>query len=282
MEIYDVPRHTSCSCYDKKEEPQAEILKIESMETGERSFFYNEFIFVLEGSVILTLRDNPGGKLRKGEFAFMPAGDQMQYRAVKKSKLLIMRLFDSIQFCYGFSIEQLHNRMNEMGKPEKLVPLTINTRLKHFAQGIVNAWEDGLRCKIYFRAEISRLLALLLAYYSKEELYNFFYPILSPDTAFSEYVRKNWLTHRTVNELARTMNITTQQFSRRFNHVFGEKPREWMQKEKARLIYEEICIGNKPLKEIADKYGFTDQANFNRFCKTFYETTPGEIRKRRL
>jgi len=75
--------------------------------------------------------------------------------------------------------------------------------------------------------------------------------------------------------------MTPQQFTRRFNTIFGQTPYEWMQKEKAKLIYGEICCTNKSLKEIADEYGFTDKANFNRFCKTFYERTPGDIRKNR-
>lgn len=281
MEICDLQDHTTCYYYDKKEEPQVEIVKIGSMEKGERSFFYNEFIFMLEGSMIITLRDNPGGELHKGELAFMPTGDQMQYQAMEKSKLLILRLFDSIHLCHGTSLEQLHYRMNEMEKPEKLMPLKVNARLKHFAQGVIDIWDDGLRCRKYLRAETSKLLTMLPAYYSKEDLCFFFYPILSPNTAFAEYVWKNWLKHRTVSELARGINLSSQQFSRRFCNVFKQKPLEWLRKEKARLIYEDIQRSEKPLKEIATDYGFTNQANFNRFCKVFYKMTPGEMRKKK-
>ena len=281
METYNLVKHASCFCYDGKETPQAEVVKFENMETTERSLSNNKMIFVLKGNVIITLRDNPGGEFRKGEFTFIPAGDQMQCKATAKSTILVLHLIDSIYMCHGISIEQLYYRMNEMEKPEKLVPLQIDIRLLQVAQGMVNAWEDGLRCRIFLQAGIAQLLAMLPAYYSKEELCRFFYPILSPNTAFSEYVRKNWLKCRTVNELSRRINMSPQQFSRRFNTVFKQNPLEWMQKEKARLIYEEIRRRNKPLKEIASDYGFTNQANFNRFCKIFFKMNPGEIRKRR-
>ena len=103
--------------------------------------------------------------------------------------------------------------------------------------------------------------------------------MLSPDSTFSEFVRTNHIRYKTVHELATAMNITAQQFTRRFTTIFGQAPYEWMQQQKAQVIYGEILHGNKPLKEIAADYGFTDQANFNRFCRTFFETTPGRIRK---
>jgi len=281
MEPYNVIKHISCFCYDGKEKPQVEVVKFESMETTERSLSNNKIVFVLKGSLIFFLRDNPSGELHKGEFTFIPAGDQMQCKATARSTLLILHLLDNIYMCHGISIEQLYYRMNEMEKPDKLAALQTDIRLSHFAQGMVDSWEDGLRCKIFFQAGITKLLAMLPVYYSKEELCRFFYPILSPNTAFSEYVRKNWLRYHTVNELARKLNMSPQQFSRQFYNVFKQNPLEWIRKEKARLIYEEIRKSDKPLKEIASDYHFTNQANFNRFCKDFYEVTPGEIRKRR-
>jgi len=281
MESYNLLKHTSCFCYNGKQKAQVEVVKFESMETRERTLTNNKIVFMLKGNLIFSMRDNPGGELRKGEFAFIPAGDQVQCSATTKSTMLVLHLLDSIYMCHGISVEQLYHRMSEMERPEKLMPLQIDIRLWHFAQGIVNTWEDGLRCRLFFQAEVSKLLAMLPAYYSKDELCHFFYPILSPNTAFSEYVRKNWQKCRTVYEMARKMNMSTQQFSRRFNAVFKQNPLEWMQKEKARLIYGDICGSEKPLKEIAADYGFTNQANFNRFCKVHYEMNPGEVRKRK-
>jgi AraC-like DNA-binding protein len=106
--------------------------------------------------------------------------------------------------------------------------------------------------------------------------------VLNSDIAFAEFIRINHLKYPTVNDLAQAMNMTAQQFSKRFNHVFGQAPYKWMQLEKARLIYGEICRNNKSFKEIATSYGFNIPANFNRFCKTSFGVSPGEIRKKRL
>jgi len=281
MKIYDVEKHTSCYCYDRKEAPIVDLIEIDQDNVSEISLSTNEIIFVMAGKILITLRNNQTGELRKGDVVFLPAGDSLKYKALKNSEILILRLTDSVNLCYNFSIEQLYNEMKMKERPEGLYPLKANTRLMHFSKGLIDSWRDGFRCRSYLRTEISKLLTMLPIYYSKSELYHFYYPVLSPDAAFSEYVRTNHLKYRTINELAAAMNMTSQQFTRRFNAIYGQNPHDWIQREKARLIYGEICQTFKPLKEIAAEYGFTDQANFNRFCKAFFEMTPGEVRQKR-
>jgi len=282
MKIYNIEEHLSCYCYDKDEKPMVEIRKVKNMAMGEILFSCNEIVFVLEGRLRLSLRNNPDGELRSGQIVFLPAGDKLHYKALTRCRLLIFRLEDSIHLCHTFGLERLNSIINEVDKPETLVPLEMNDRLQHFAQGMIDTMGDGLRCRIYLQARINSLLIMLRAYYPVEQLCLFFAPILSPDTLFSEQVRSNYLKYRTVNDLAMAMNMTPQQFTRRFNNVFGQPPYEWMQQEKARLIHGEICRSNKPFKEIANRYGFTVQANFNRFCQTAFAMSPGEIRKKRL
>ena len=281
MEIYNIEEHLNCYCCDKSEKPMVEIQAIRLAEAGETLLSCNQLVFVLAGQLLVTLRDNPGGMLRKGQMVFLPAGDRLNYKALTKSRLLILRLDENIRLCYAFSLEQLYGSISLVEKPKTLVPLEVNDRLLHFVGGIVDMLDDGLRCRVYFQARISSLLTMIRSYYSSKQLCLFFYSVLSPNTFFSEQVRENYLKYRTINDLAAAMNMTPPQFTRRFINIFGQAPYEWVQQEKARLIYEEICNGNKPLKEIAERYGFTVQANFNRFCQTAYATSPGKIRKRK-
>jgi len=281
MKIYNKEDHNICYCYENEENSLVQLIEIRQGEMERITLSTNEIIFIIEGNIFYASCDNVDKVLRKGEFIFLPAGNQFCYKADEMSTILVLKLTDNIHFCPHFNIKQLYYRIPEGEKPESPFPLEINDRLWHFAEGLIHTWKDGLKCKLYLRSEISKLLTMLPAYFSKDDLSRFFYPVLNPDTTFSEYVRMNHQKYRTVNEFAAAMNMTSQQFTRRFNNVFGQAPYEWMQQQKARMVYGEICQSNKPLKEIAANYGFTDQSNFNRFCKTFYETTPGKIRKNR-
>jgi len=282
MKIYNTEEHLSCYCYEGGVVPVIEVRKIKRMETGELSLSSNEIVLVVSGKIRLNIYDNQGVEFRKGQFVFLPAGFSLSYKAIAKSQILIFRLDESIHLCHSYSLERLFSKVKKIEKPEIVSVLEFNTRIWHFAKGLVDTWDDGLKCRFYLQAKINELLILIRLYYSEEQLGRFFYFILSSDTAFSEFVRMSYLQYPTVNKLAEAMNMTPQQFTRRFNSVFGQAPYGWMQREKARLVYGEICRSDKPIKEIASKYGFPIPANFNRFCKTSFGMNPGEIRKKRL
>jgi AraC-like DNA-binding protein len=248
-------------------------------EVREVAFPINEIVFILKGRMLFSLLGNPGGEVRGGEVAFLPAGDKLRLKAITDSTVLIVRLTESLHLCNSFSLERLHCQMNGMKRPKSLYTLGIHPRLKSFARELTAIVEDGLLCRFYFRAEVTRLFILLRTYYPPDDLCHFFYPILSPDTAFSGQVQMYHLKHKSVRELAQAMNLSPRQFTRRFIAVFGQPPYEWMQKEKARMIYGELCMSDKPIKMIAADFGFNIQENFIRFCKTALGATPGAIRR---
>ena len=281
MKIYNAEEHLSCYCYEGGGDPVIEIRKIKRMETGELSLSKNEIVLVVGGKIRLNIYDNTGLEIQKGQLVFLPSGFRFSYKTIAKGQILIFRLDESIHLCHSYSLERLYSKVKKIEKSELVTVLEFNARIWHFAKGLIETWEDGLKCRFYLQAKINELLILLRLYYSEEQLGNFFYFILSSDTAFSEFIRMNYLQYPTVGKLAEAMNMTTQQFTRRFNEVFGQAPYGWMQRDKARMIYGEICRNDKPLKEIASKYGFPIPANFNRFCKISFGMNPGEIRKKR-
>ena len=279
MKIHNVEEHLGCYCYDKSDRPMIEVRKIRNMETGEFVISRNEIVFIMEGKLSFSLSSNLEGEFDKGHIVFLPSAEKLHYKALSKSSLLIFRMNESIFLCHSFSLERLYSIMKKVEKPTTLIPLEMNVQLQYFVQELAATLGDGLKCRVYLQSRINALLITMRAYYSPEQLCRFFYPVLSPNTLFSEQVRINFLKHHTVNDLANAMNMTPQQFTRRFNSIFGQPPHEWIQQEKARSIYSEICKSNKSFKEIADQYGFSTQTYFNRFCQTAFAMNPGEIRK---
>jgi len=282
MKIYNIEEHLNCYCYDQDEKPMVELRKIKNMARGEVLFSQNEIALIMEGRLTLSLSDNPEKEFHKGQMVFLPATERLHYRALEKSRLLSLRMEERTFPCHIFSLERLYDMMDEVEKPESLSSLEMNARLLHFAQEMNDTVGDGLKCRMYLQTRISAFLILIRSYYPSEQLCRFFYSILSPNTLFSEQVRINYLKYRTINDLAGSMNMTPQQFTRRFTSVFGRTPHDWMQQEKARLIYGEICKSNKSFKEIANQYGFSAQTYFNRFCQTAFAMSPTEIRNKKM
>jgi len=281
MKIHNVEEHLSCYCYSVDEKPLIEVRKISKIENKDISLVFNEIVFVLKGTLRVSMHDGHTVNVSHGRMIFLPANQIIHLKALAGSVFLIMRVKDDIQLCHTFNLNRLKKYMDKINKPAKLETLECNTYLKKIAKVLVDTYDDGLKCRFYFKAKITEALIMLRVYYSEKQLFRFFYYHFTPNTVFAEFIYSNHMNYTTINEFANAMDMTPQQFSRRFNMVFGEAPYKWMQREKAQLIYGEICRSNRSLKDIAEEYGFNIQSNFNRFCKMSFGMSPREIRKKR-
>ena len=282
-EIHDLEEHLSCYGHDNDNKPLIETLAKGAGDYDEISLVTNTIVIVVDGEIRFTVNDMQPVQLGIGQLVFMPSGGVLHYKALRQSMMLIMRLGGTFHLCQSFDLERLLGHITALDSEARktLHALKANDSVCHLVKGLIENYDNGLRCRGYFRNEISNLLILLRNYYSGDELGRFFSSILSADVLFSEYVRTNWMHHRSVGSLAGAMSMTSQQFTRKFHRVFGQAPYEWMQYEKAQMVYAEICGTDKPLKEIVAQYGFPARANFNRFCKRSFGMNPGDIRKRK-
>ena len=281
MKIYKVEEHLDCYCYSNDEKPLIEVREIKQTETEEILLHFNKIVFVLKGTLRLTIQNNLRVNVSNGHMIFLPANHKMRYKASTGSVILILRMKDDVQLCHTYNLNRLKNNLVKIDKPVKFETMEINPYLNRFAQGLVDTCNDGLKCRFFFKAKITEAFIILRAYYSEEQLFLFFYSYFTSDAEFAEFIRANHMNYPTVNEFASALDMTPQQFSRRFMLVFGETPYGWMQREKAHLIYGEICRSDRSVREIAEEYGFMIQPNFNRFCKKTFGMSPREIRKTR-
>ncbi len=282
MELFNRQEHQRCLAFDHSERPMIEVLKTMKEHEEKREFSRNEIVFMMEGKMEFTFRNHPQKSVQKGQFIFIPVGGTLHFKAGSKSMALVIRLSDRVRFCQGVMVEQLFEKckvpQGETINPAAIHPLDIKAPLWHFMTGVAAVFSDGLMCRQYFETKVQEFFILLWTYYTKEKLRDFFALILSPDTAFSEYVRANVLQYKTVGEFAAGLNMTAKQFTRKFGQVFGHAPHTWMLQEKTRRIQADLMLGEKDNKQIAYEYDFSTVNHLYDFCKKNLGATPGEIR----
>lgn len=93
--------------------------------------------------------------------------------------------------------------------------------------------------------------------------------ILSPQTEVS-----------TLYELGETMGLNEATFKRTFMGEFSQAPRDWLTEQRARLIYKELALTDKPFKILSEDYGFCSVSHFGAFCKINLGDSPRNIRER--
>lgn len=131
--------------------------------------------------------------------------------------------------------------------------LDIKDEVSYFLKGLKACLSDGLRCRYYFELKMKEFFFLIRAYYTTEELARFFYPLLSNDTSFSEFVYNNYSKVKTVQELASLSNYSHSGFIKRFKKTFGVPAYQWIKQQKASRILHEIML--------FDRYAIENERN---------------------
>lgn len=133
--------------------------------------------------------------------------------------------------------------------------------------------ESGEFCELKARELI--LTALLCR--GEREVAHWLMPLLQARDNFEEFVRANHDRARGVTDLARMAGMGLSTFKRKFASVFGTSVYQWMMKQKAMLIREQIEAGNDDIQELMARFGFHCHSHFNRFCHMYLGDAPSRL-----
>lgn len=281
MELLYKQEHLTCYNYEKGKRPTIEKIIIEKGKNWDFFSIDNKIMFLIEGELKLSFGEVSGRNMPKGKIMLIPAGSEISSAALADSTVFIFRLHNTKQLCDCFSLDMLLKEGDSDFNPEYYF-LDINERTETFISFLNTCMTDGLKCTYYFELKIKEFYFLLRAYYTKKDLLGFFYPILSNDISFSEFVTKMHHKARTVQELADLTHYSLSGFQKRFKKVFGVSAYHWMKEERSKAIYHQLTSTNKSFKEISDEFEFSSPSHFNDFCKSNFGNTPGEIRKKKV
>ncbi|MDR1680588.1 MAG: AraC family transcriptional regulator [Prevotellaceae bacterium] len=195
---------------------------------------------------------------------------------------IILRVRNKINFCNHFPLEMLYENKKKYAVSNMPHLLKINARVAAYLKLLITSLDDGLKCLYFQEIKQRELLFYMRAYYPKEELLAFFYPILNSDISFSEQVYKHIDKVKRLEELALVTNYSLSGFKKRFMKVFGMPAYQWLSQEKAKRIYHDINCTKKTFKELSIAYEFSSSAHFNSFCKKAFGVSPSKIRNQNI
>jgi AraC-like DNA-binding protein len=270
-------KHLEEVIYNHAKEPLVEVWEaprpINELTAGE-----NLVAFVISGKIRILEDSGEDQEGLKGTFIFIPSGRTVILSVSSSLKLLIVRIDSVLHFYTILSPDRLYEGVKTRTDRERLRLMHGNDRVRHYIQEMVLYVEDERSTIGLFRNKIEELFLLLNNYYELPELCDIFLPILTPDLAFSEYVRHNHDRYRTPEELAASLNISVRSFVEYFRYTFGMTPYRWMLLGKIRKIKWEIMHTSKTNQEIAEENGFLSTTQFYDFCKDQIGFTPNDLR----
>ena len=272
--------HLSCIHYQKQNPP----IKIYKLGKGE--VFENEaesdslFFFLKSGRIEVSYNGFVDKLMNEHEILLIPTNCSFKAKILEDAHFITFAFDVQVQLCASFSMTQLYPYYKN-SHPEFCV-LQFNSQLHHYIELLELFIGDGVNCIHLYDIKKQELFYILRAYYKKDLLASFFYPVLDKeDIYFKKFILENCLSVKSITELARIANYSTSGFIKKFTRCFDASPYRWIVQYKADRILNDIHSSDKSFKEICDDYNFSSMPHFIEFCKKQYGSTPGKMRKRK-
>lgn len=277
MKLLYPQEHFACYNYDKGQNARLEIMNVGAGVSFTRDLVDTEIVFVIDGNFTLSYSKFIDLNVPKGKILFFPPGSHVEAKVLEDTRIIVCRVRGVMQLCDCLPMEVLYREYSGK-KGNGFHMLEINERIYNYIEHFVDCVDDGLRCSSYFATKMKELFFLLRAYYTKEDLADFFAPLMGRDSQFMTLMYQNYRKVKSVQELADLSLYSLSGFKKQFNKVFGTSASEWLSDQKATLIFQDLHNSSLSIKELADKYDFSSVSSFSNFCLHKFGKPPGRIR----
>ena len=278
MELLYAYEHLTCKNYvsdyhigfSKKKLKKGEKLHFEDK-------YFNYFIFLLEGNMLLSCNEFRNHSCREGEMIFIAQDSSAEGEALLSDVEYILLSFDNqFTLCDQLALESLiaHEK-----KPTIFNKIEIRPPLMQVLDSVQFYLDYKILCKHLHAIKQKEIFLILRAFYTKEEIARFLSPMLNRDIDFKAFVLRHYQEVKTVEELATMCNMSVRSFNRKFNDYFDDSPYSWMLKQRSRHIKSKLADAKASFSSIIKEYGFSSPAHFTTYCKKQFGESPSIIRK---
>lgn len=238
-------------------------------------------VFLLEGKVEFSCGDSLKQCFCENDFFFLPCIPEVSGCALEDAKLMML-LFDSKveMSCDDCSLySYLKDAPAEATANGSFRSLYATPQIRQFEETMAAYLQSDKPelCNCLRVLKQQELFILLTYNYTKKELTDFFYPVMSYITNFKQNFLAHYRSGLTIGEIASKMNMSMRNFSRRFCQEFGMNARQWLLDQKAKSIKVKLSVPGVTIADIIIQYDFTDLSHFTKFCKHYYGCTPAVL-----
>lgn len=280
MKLFYAEEHFSCGNYISDE---VASFKHFSVKTGDVipkvNSAYNYLFFVRKGKVKVACNEYQK-EFCEGELFFVPKSAETTGLALAETDIVV-HLFDNlVNLCERYHLERLEKYtrgIEYVFKAEK-----INEPISSFLDNMLFYLEKRMLCKHMLEVKQTELFMLFRGFYTKEACASLFYPIICSNIDFKALVLSNYKKAKTVQDLADACCLSLTTFNRKFKMFFSDSPYHWMLEQRSKHIRAKLRNVKIPICEIVEEFGFSSAGHFTAYCKSHFNMTPTQLRKKIL
>ena len=236
----------------------------------------NHILFVINGSIQVDCGEQGKVLIKEKEMFFISKSYSVKFNILENSSLLVAG-FDLIQgncnkMCYNYLSKFTGNINYNM----KSFP--IKYPLMEFLNLLVLYLKNKINCTHIHRLKIEEMFMCFRFFYAKEELAEFFYPILGNSMDFKDLLLSSCLEAKSVHDLVVKSGMGKTVFYEKFNKEFGNiSPKIWLNQRISEKIFHIASDPEINVNRLAIQSGFDSFQQLQQYCKRYIGATPSEI-----
>ncbi|MEG2471005.1 MAG: helix-turn-helix domain-containing protein [Bacteroidales bacterium] len=277
MGIFYMEEHKACSEYLTEVRLGFKYVEIDKGTVfGVNDKREKHLFFILEGRMKVCYNEFPNKEFGAGEMIFLPKSADCRGEALTKCSFIV-HIYDApLRLCDKTGLNAIINIKQNVQYEFKSLPIC--QTLYHYLLLLKMYISDGINCRYLHEIKQKELFMIFRTHYSKEDLAQFFYPMIGISLDFRSTVMEYYMDAKTAKQLAGYCGYSQIYFHNLFVAEFGEPPYKWMQRQKAKHIIGRLGQSNVSIKEIVDEFNFSSRCHFNKYCKSQYGDTAAKIR----
>lgn len=276
MPLFNPPEHLSCHHYATHANSGWILVSASEQRVYRGETEYHTILFCTRGSVRIATMDELD-TLQEGEMKFVPRSSSA-YAALSSDAELLVAYFDVIDFvCDKISLQQLEELKEDV--PYLPKPMEVRGAIHSLLATLRIYLGDRAQCAYLHELKVKELFWNLRAYYSREELASFIWPILGVSKFHSDVINA-FSCNVKVADLAERVFMSTSTFYKRFREEFGMSPEQWVRIQSNKQILFLIQDSDLSIGEIAAQLDFTSQSTFSRYCTNNFGFAPTALRQK--
>ncbi|MBR2947142.1 MAG: helix-turn-helix transcriptional regulator [Bacteroidales bacterium] len=239
----------------------------------------NHIIFVEKGSITVNSVEKENLKVDEHHFIFCYKEFTYEITANSETKILISYFTKTGATCdLGTLFKLYKNSYKNIEYDFKALPFT--EALESWMQLANKFINDDISCAYMHSSLHESMFVVFRFYYSPKELLQMLYNLFSKEFSFRTLIENNRPKAKNLNHLAELCGYDIHTFNIIFRKYYSNiTPYNWMQEERSKEIYKDLCETDLSINSIAEKFNFSGTGHLSEFCKRFLGNTPLKIRK---
>lgn len=235
----------------------------------------NAILFILEGSFSFSYDQYLNRIFFAGDMLFLPKSAIVTGLVMADVRFLYMTFDTFLSASDKQYVQQLWDTAKAI--TYDFTSLNMSYPIGVLVNSIIYLLENGGNCSDLHYIKHKEVFLTLRLFYSKEQLAQFFYPIIGKNFDFKNFILENYASCNRLEELVNLSNMSSNVFMRKFKKEFGISAYQWMLKQMCQKIQHKASKPGITIKEIMFEVGIDDYSHFNRVCKRHFNMTPKQL-----